>query len=84
MSSEEAEEVTAMKRVSKSATAPCFPSRATAAKGAVRPEEIWDAAILFGYFGYAGSLVSPTAVDPRGFGESEGYGEPCHASHNVC
>lgn len=62
MSSDEDEEVTAMKRVRSNAIAPGFPSSATAAKGADNPEDISDGVILLGYVGYAGLSVRATAA----------------------
>lgn len=51
ISSDEEEDVTAMKRVSNNATAPDLPRSAAAAKGAESPDEIWDEVMLFGYVG---------------------------------
>jgi hypothetical protein len=51
MSSEEEDEVTAMKRMSKSAMEPGFPGRATVANGPDNPEDICEVIILLGYVG---------------------------------
>lgn len=65
MSSEDEEEVTAMKRVSRRAMAPGLPRSVTAANGADNPDETWDEVILFGKVGYAGLSVSATAARPK-------------------
>lgn len=51
MSSDDEEEVTAMKSVNNKAMAPGFPRRATAAKGADTPDDTCDVVILLGYVG---------------------------------
>jgi hypothetical protein len=46
MRSDEDDNVTAIKSVRRSAIAPGFPKRATAAKGAESPEETWEVTLL--------------------------------------
>jgi hypothetical protein len=46
MRSDEDDNVTAIKSVRRSAIAPGFPKRATAAKGAESPEEAWEVTLL--------------------------------------
>ena len=65
MSSDDEEDVTAMKRVRRSAMAPGFPRRATAAKGAESPEDTCDEVMLFGKVGYAELEVRATAASPK-------------------
>lgn len=65
MSSAEAQEVTAMKRTIRRATAPPVPRSAVAAKEEERPAVIWDWVMGLGYVGKLGLSVNATAARPR-------------------
>ena len=65
MSSDEEDEVTAMKSVSRSAMDPDLPRRATAANGPDSPDDTCEVVILCGYVGHTGLSVNATAASPR-------------------
>jgi hypothetical protein len=64
ISSEDDEDVTAMKSVMSKAMAPFFPKSAAAPNAAERPEETCELVMLFGYVGNAGLSVKATAARP--------------------
>ena len=65
ISSAEAQEVTAMKRTIRRATAPPVPRRAVAANGVERPAVTCAVVMVFGYVGNVGESVRATAARPN-------------------